>query len=284
MFAASRFVTLRNPSLTAGVIVVFALALVALHPDSLQSSPLTGPFGYANATAAFLVLAGTATAVLARHTRSRPLSAALLMVALAVAATSFLIGSVAAVVSAVVLAVGTIASFASPRIRRGAVVVGITAVLCAQVGTALLGSMCLADECTVPRPVATALSWNRVLLWADALRLVGEQPLTGVGPGRFAEVSPTARSDADLDHAHNEVLELAAELGLPGLALGAGLIALAWIGLLKAASRPETVIVAAGITGLLLQSAVDYPLHFPVIVLTATALLGTAIEKRPRTQ
>ena len=144
VFAASRFVTLRNPSLTAGVIVVFALALVALHPDSLQSSPLTGPFGYANATAAFLVLAGTATAVLARHTRSRPLSAALLMVALAVAATSFLIGSVAAVVSAVVLAVGTIASFASPRIRRGAVVVGITAVLCAQVGTAVLGSMCLA--------------------------------------------------------------------------------------------------------------------------------------------
>ena len=68
---------------------------------------------------------------------------------------------------------------------------------------------------------------GRASVWADSYRIFVDHPLFGVGPGGFAETSPTAREERDLRWAHNEFLQQGAETGLPGFLLLLGL--LAWL-------------------------------------------------------
>jgi O-antigen ligase len=66
-------------------------------------------------------------------------------------------------------------------------------------------------------------SAHRLVLWRGAARMIAEHPLTGVGLGRFQELIgyyteyPLKRSDPH--DAHNAYILLAAETGLPTLAL-----------------------------------------------------------------
>jgi putative inorganic carbon (HCO3(-)) transporter len=65
----------------------------------------------------------------------------------------------------------------------------------------------------------------RLVFYRDALRMILDNPLLGVGIGNFASVHPIYRSMPEtldpgnhiLEHAHNDFLELGAEIGLPGL-------------------------------------------------------------------
>jgi len=54
---------------------------------------------------------------------------------------------------------------------------------------------------------------DRIALWGQALRLIQEHPLLGIGPMQFAWHSPISA------HPHNSVLQLAAEFGLPAALL-----------------------------------------------------------------
>jgi putative inorganic carbon (hco3(-)) transporter len=71
---------------------------------------------------------------------------------------------------------------------------------------------------------------TRELRWQAAARMVAHHPALGVGPGGFREGYPAASHNAEIDEqtpvAHNMYLEVAAELGLPGFALFATLLAL----------------------------------------------------------
>jgi len=62
---------------------------------------------------------------------------------------------------------------------------------------------------------------TRLALWQAGLRMVATHPLTGIGLGNFKpEVEVYAADHANLDHiAHNAYLEIAAEMGLPALAV-----------------------------------------------------------------
>jgi len=55
--------------------------------------------------------------------------------------------------------------------------------------------------------------------WRTAMAMVRDRPLTGVGLGGYAETYAQYSPRQDSTHAYNLVLHLAAELGLPGLAL-----------------------------------------------------------------
>ncbi len=66
---------------------------------------------------------------------------------------------------------------------------------------------------------------GRLDIWESALRIVHDHPLTGVGMNMFREKAvrklypaPTFKQSV-LPHAHNEFLQIATDLGLPGLAL-----------------------------------------------------------------
>ncbi len=68
----------------------------------------------------------------------------------------------------------------------------------------------------------------RVLIWGSALHMVGDHPLTGVGANMFrlrsvrAVYPVTGYEDRVLPHAHNEFLQVGADLGIPGMLLFAG--------------------------------------------------------------
>jgi len=123
---------------------------------------------------------------------------------------------------------------------------------------------------------------QRPALWRGALAIFSEAPLTGAGHGRFAgrffEIAPDIpgpRPDSLSTHAHNLVLQVAAEYGLAGLAiLLAGSVA--WIaGLRRPGSASGAwavgLVLAAGV-----QSLFEYPLWYTYFLGPFAFALGAA--------
>jgi O-antigen ligase len=133
------------------------------------------------------------------------------------------------------------------------------------------GEESIAERLTVPRL---------------ALALVAEKPWLGHGGGSFYTVFPPHKIEGfpwHWDHAHNDYVEVASDMGLVGLAL--------WVGLglatgLRAARllrddqpRLHRGIGAAALMALLtlgLHSMVDFNLQIPANALTLTVLLALA--------
>lgn len=65
---------------------------------------------------------------------------------------------------------------------------------------------------------------GRVDAWLAGLRMGVDRPLTGHGYGSFAQEGPAYGGPADLRTAHNEMIALFAETGLPGVVSFGGLI------------------------------------------------------------
>ncbi|MGH2726522.1 MAG: O-antigen ligase family protein, partial [Actinomycetota bacterium] len=121
---------------------------------------------------------------------------------------------------------------------------------------------------------------RRLGLWHEALALIRDNPVVGVGPGRFAAESPIAAADPDARWAHHGFLQFGAETGLPGLALLS--IAFAWaIGAVGFGGKPEIVSVlgVAALVALGAGGCLDYLFHFPAIPVTAAALAGAATKR-----
>jgi O-antigen ligase len=125
---------------------------------------------------------------------------------------------------------------------------------------------------------------GRRVLWSDALKLIRAHPLAGSGAGCF-EIAFTAVQSAELDytidHAHNDYLEFAVDLGLPAAALlFAGffwLAARAFQAGYRARSglsRAHALGAACGVSALLVHSLADFNLQIPANALVFSSLLG----------
>jgi len=248
-----------------GVTVALMIAIVFLTtPGSLSSDAAAPPLGYANANAG-LITAGVAGLVHAAAQVSG--RARLLLLALAAASTTaaFPVESRAAAVSCLLLlAVGALLIRSAPvpwiAVSGGLLVVGLLVVTTLGITHGSRGGDGLAGA---------TLGSTRAALWSDALEMLRNEPVRGVGPGRFAQHSDIARSDADLGWAHSEPLQMAAELGAVGLVLC--LLLMAWMVL--ALGRGAGLLVA-----LSLQPFIDYTLHFPLVVATSALVLGAVMQ------
>ncbi len=114
---------------------------------------------------------------------------------------------------------------------------------------------------------------SRMAVYKDTVRMWWSKPLVGYGAGVFPLVFPTFQSfviGTDINHAHNEYLELLSETGL----IGAGLLAWFLVTLYRRGNRlirpgsrstgsPEMIAVLAGLTGLLVHGLVDFNFHIP---------------------
>lgn len=121
--------------------------------------------------------------------------------------------------------------------------------------------------------VEDALQGNpRIQLWKDTAQMIRAAPLWGHGPGSFRWVYPAfwheMKSYLDPEHAHNEVLEAAAEHGAAGAALlAAGFLTAAGTLLLRlrAATRNRDASLIAGAAGaaaaVFTHGLFDYNLH-----------------------
>ena len=121
-----------------------------------------------------------------------------------------------------------------------------------------------------------AFTERRVVLWHDAVSIMEDHP-GGVGPGRFARFSPTARVDQDARWAHNEFLQMGAELGWLGFVLMVLLFVWGFARLLvNPAPDPIVALGAASLAALGIHASFDYVLHFAAVPLAAAMILGSA--------
>jgi O-antigen ligase len=133
------------------------------------------------------------------------------------------------------------------------------------------------------RVIDATISDTRPRLYREALSIMASKPLAGVGPGGFAQTSPTAlRNPEDTRWAHNELLQFGAETGVVGLILALTLLAWCFAALWWGAADRGAAVAVFALTALAVHTTVDYVLHFVWIGVVAAALVASGTVGAPR--
>jgi hypothetical protein len=137
------------------------------------------------------------------------------------------------------------------------------------------------NAATVASTRLTIASPDRAAAARAALQLAADRPLTGTGPGRAVLTWVQDSRRVTSRYAHNEYLQVLAELGFVGLALLIVLLAslarTIWWG---RPHTPSTAIWAgavAGLAALAVHSALDFLWHLPAIPLAGAVLAGLVL-------
>ncbi len=126
---------------------------------------------------------------------------------------------------------------------------------------------------------------GRLSVYQSALRMIADHPLFGTGQGTFANAFPAYRSPTVTiwgvwDMAHNSLLQIATDMGLPI----AGIVVLAWAaifvllfhGIRVRRRRQMFPVMAFGVATIaVLHSFVDFSLQIPGYAIVVLSLIGT---------
>jgi O-antigen ligase len=279
-FAISREIT-RTHGFAVPLVVAVAIGGFALvRWDSLLLRATWAPLGYSNATGSLFLLATAAALMVVARAGSRDARITAGFAAVAFAMVPFLNETATAAALVLFLPLALLA-----RERRGTRI-AVTAAASAML-LSLLVVLALGFSYQEGKPrsgidslVDATLSERRPMLWNDALRLIREHPLTGVGPGRFVEESPVALRDLDSSWPHNEVLHFGAETGIPGALLFLLFFAWAFARLWWGGGDRGAAVAAIALGAVGVHANVDYILHYPAIALAAAALVGAGSRRR----
>lgn len=128
----------------------------------------------------------------------------------------------------------------------------------------------------------------RVGLWKDTLSLIADYPWFGCGLGAFRAVFSSYKSNAphyDVDYAHNDYLQVLAEVGLLGafsVALFVGAAVILLLRRLWRADNPDelgiSIACLAALVAIGLHSFVDFNLYIPSNSLAVAWTLGIALR------
>ena len=131
---------------------------------------------------------------------------------------------------------------------------------------------------------------SRISLWRDALPLIKHHPFLGTGLGTFPIAytsGQTAFLNQFVNHAHNDYLEIAADLGVPAaliLFVSILFILRSVIRSFLSGERNFERAVALGCAGsivaILLHSFADFNLYIPANALLFSTILGLAVSVR----
>ncbi|MFJ6693127.1 O-antigen ligase family protein [Streptomyces sp. NPDC091294] len=277
-YAAGRIGGALLPVAVPGAAGLAGLALTVAVPHLAPGPRITAPLGHAGATAALLALSAGAACCGAWASGVPAVRAGLRLLAVAIAVTAAVLGSVAGCAACVLV---LLCSLAAGRVRRrGAGIAGLgmgAGVVTCPVWAIPVGF--------APDGLAVSLEGqltsHRVGLWADALDLLRGDPALGMGPGRFGALSPTAaQAPAPDGRPHSAVWQQAAEQGVVGAVLLAA--AFGWVlYALWRSPRPTPVVLTAGValTGLAAIAAVGNALSFTAVPLGAGLLAGLATAR-----
>lgn len=203
----------------------------------------------------------------------------------ALVASGSRIGLVAAACGLLAMGVLTLATVVERRAKL-AILGGIAGALLVLLGglpaDRLLGAFSVAGN-------AATRHWP---VWRDTLRLIGEYPLTGSGPGTYASAVQNVQT-AGLPHvygfAQNDYLQLVAEMGLLGAPIFLALMAIAYRRAARAATTAtdwHARLLGLGCTGAItaiaVHSLVDFNTHIPANALTLAWIAGLAVSAGAR--
>jgi O-antigen ligase len=270
VFLVARKATADSPVLVPSLVLAAGLLLLAADPGGTFSSDAgSGAFGYANAKAAFSLLAAVAGLMIALVPGSMRLRIGAL-----IAAAGFALVPVAsdARTAAIVAAGLPMAVFVALRggPRRTFLAACVVLVLATSLGTTALA---IAGDAA---SLGQTLDRRRVRLWEEAADLMEAHPWFGVGPGRFPDESPTGGSDEDARWAHHDFLHQGAETGVPGFVLMLSLFLWALVRIGTAtAPTPLGFLAAFAVAALAVVASFDHVLNFPLIAAAGAALAGT---------
>jgi O-antigen ligase len=259
--------------------VVFALAaFAAARFQVIYRGPITGPLGYSNAAGSLFMLGSAAAAlwfVRARDHGPRVMAAVMMIL---FASVPWMNRTRTATALLFLLPLALLAGYTGrPRIAIGGSALLVAGILAATIVLGVRYQPGVPLPGTVGSAVDATISIRRVQLWDDALRFAATNPLIGVGPGRYPQVSEVSRRDRDSVWPHNEFLQVAAEAGLPALLFLLGVFGSGYV-LLWHAPNPMTAAVGAFALGAAgVHASVDYVFHFPAVPMTAAAIVAAAI-------
>ncbi|MGW5735979.1 MULTISPECIES: O-antigen ligase family protein [Streptomyces] len=254
--------------------VGLAIAAPQLSPGPVSAAPL----GHTGATAALLILATGAACCAAWAARSPAVGLAMRLLAVGIAVTALVAGSMAAAVACTGI---LLCSLATALMRRR--VLGLAGLaLATAVVTGL--TWAIADD-VLPEGLSASLEGQldgyRVELWHDALALTGQEPVLGVGPGRFADSSPTVAEHFLADgKPHSAPLQQAAEQGLIGVVLLAAVFCWLLYALYRSPRSTQVVLSAgAALTALAAVASVGNALSLTAVTTGAGYLAGIATAR-----
>jgi O-antigen ligase len=171
---------------------------------------------------------------------------------------------------------------------------GVFFAVSAGCGIALLSLQFLAGNVVARFNEQGLIDHTRLSLYRSTLRMIADHPWFGTGLGTFAWAFPAYRSDdvsmyGIYDRAHNTLLEIAAEAGVP-IAI---LVVIGWMiafGVLAHGARTrrrDRIIPAAALAVALLavlHSLVDFSLQIPGLAVVVFGLLGAGVAQSFRTR
>lgn len=287
---ADRLIDIAAAGIVVAACIDVAAALFQVYgtPDLLRPLILPmdglrpgGNLGQPNHLALLTLWGLASLARLAARLRSgRALALPAVLLVTGLAAT----GSRAGILAAIALGLAVwlkgpgLTPMAPRKLRNGVVLAALALAAAMGIGA----QYPVTDSAGVRLTEAVARSDQRPTLWRGALAVFADAPLAGAGHGRFAgrffEIAPdlpTPRPDVMSTHAHNLVLQIAAEYGLAGLAiLVAG--AAAWGAGLR--GRPSSIGTWACwlVIPAVVQSLFEYPLWYAYFLGPFAFALGAA--------
>jgi tetratricopeptide (TPR) repeat protein len=199
------------------------------------------------------------------------------------------VGALVAVVLALWAPVERLVAERRGVVTRALAAVGVAAVLAGAVGLVagvgnpftwaadqVSGGECVND----PGRLTELCDNNRLAWWGDAVEIAREHPVSGTGAGTYAIARLRVRDDATpVTEPHSVPLQLLADLGLVGLALGLAAAASAALSVgrslrrLDGPDRWDATALAAVPVAFGLHALVDYDLEF--LAMSAPALMAT---------
>ncbi|MFI5804744.1 O-antigen ligase family protein [Streptomyces sp. NPDC051561] len=274
-YACGRIFGTLLPVLAATGLSLGALGLALASREGMPGSIAYPAPGHTGAAAALLVLAAGAACCAAGAARPPALRVLLRLVALGVAGVALALGSEAGFAAALGI---LLCSLAAVRMRQR--LLGLAGLAVATVLVA--GASWAVAEDVLPEGLTASLegqlTQNRVELWQDALAMAKDNPLRGVGPERFGELSVTTRQSVNSDgKPHSAPLQQAAEQGIPGVVLLA--TAFGWLlyELLRSPRSTQVVLTAgAALTALAALASIGNALSFTPVTAGAALLAGLA--------
>ncbi len=215
----------------------------------------------------------------------RPIVLSFTMLALCLVAT-LMTSSRAGTVLSLMALVMAVAAFFHRDVRRHG---GITTILAIGAFIVLLLLQVLGGKVSGRFDMEGLSGEGRFETYRSTLKMIADYPWFGTGLGTFAWNYPAYRSSnismwGVWDRAHSTPLELASDLGLPL----AGLIILAWLGVLVVLSRGvltrrrDLVVPVAALTVAILalaHSAIDFSLQVPGYSILVFSLMGAGLAQ-----